>query len=592
MYNKSILNDIRDRVSIVSYIGERIPLKKAGRNFKGACPFHNEKTPSFNVSDDKQIYHCFGCGAGGDIFDFVMKFESQDFPEAVRHLASLAGVELPKMENPEDRSEEEARARKKRWFFRINEIARDFYASRLADPIGGKVAHEYLQHRGILGEFLTQHFLGYADNMWDSLAKHLEQSNVPLDMAAEVGLIRKRDTSGYYDFFRDRIMFPITSPRGEIVGFGGRALGEEEQAKYMNSPDSLVYHKSSCVYGLDTAPKAIRESGFVILVEGYMDALALMQAGIGNVVAPLGTALTEGHLKLVSRYSKDIVLIFDGDEAGAKAATRTLELFIEFGIMPRVVVLPDGEDPDSMVRREGRDAFLERLTKAVSLFEFFVDRVVREKGFDSAGKVASMEQIIPVLRQMNDPVGQGVYMRLASSRLGLEESDVRRAVGQKGRTPPSMTAKPKPSVDMSSKTGIAAERALMKALIANPSFAKEVFEKLSLQDFRDEWCAAVAKVFAGELIDTGEVNIGHLIANMGDQEMANQIRSLALVGSEEDDEIKDLVDDCVNAIGKRPTLERLQSINDDIKRAELDGDEEKLVGLLKEMGELAQRKHG
>jgi DNA primase len=592
MYNKSILTDIKDRISIVSYIGERISLKKTGRNFLGLCPFHNEKTPSFNVSEEKQIYHCFGCGAGGDIFEFVMKFENQEFPEAVRHLATIAGVALPVFEKNPDNAEDEARLRKRKWCLRINEIARDFFAEALGKRELGNDAREYLKNRGISKEFLTQHFLGFADNSWDSLTLHLEAKKVPLELACELGLVRKRDTSGYYDFFRNRIMFPITSPRGDVIGFGGRALGEDEQAKYMNSPDSLIYHKSGSVYGLDKAAPAIRDKGFVILVEGYMDALSLMQEGIDNVVAPLGTALTEGHLRLVGRYSRNMVLMFDGDEAGIRAATRTLELFIGFGTMPKVVALPPGEDPDSMVKKEGKKAFESRMTETVSLFEFFVDNLVRQKGFDPAGRVAAIGEAVPFLRMMKNPVEHGVYAKILASKLGVDEADVRKAAAAKTRAAKAGIV-PDGVAPGLSEGVFSAERVLVRALLSNSELVPEVFEKISPDDFRDEWCRTVALMFARNMKEKGKIDIGGLISETGDALLAAQIRSEAMQAPEaEEDEILGLIKDCVSLIVRRPAKERLKSINDEIRRAELDDDESRVVELLKEKNELALHKNG
>nr|HPM42139.1 DNA primase [bacterium] len=299
MFSKQLLADIKDRTSIVGYIGERVPLKRAGRNYKGCCPFHNEKTPSFNVSDEKGIFHCFGCGEGGDVIQFVMKFDGLSFAEAVRHLAGRAGVEIPAALDPREAEKEEESSRKKRYMLRINEIARDWFMGRLVDAKAGAAARKYLQDRGISEEIWKQHFLGYADNSWDALLHHLEEKRAPRDLAEELGLLKRREGGGCYDFFRDRIIFPIVSARGEVLGFSGRALRADEGAKYINSPDSLIYHKSNCVYGMNRAQGPIRAADNAVLVEGNVDLISLHQAGVENVVAPLGTALTAGHVRLL-----------------------------------------------------------------------------------------------------------------------------------------------------------------------------------------------------------------------------------------------------------------------------------------------------
>jgi len=594
MFSKAILNDIRDRVSVAGFIGERIQLKKAGRNFKGLCPFHNEKTPSFNVSDDKQIYHCFGCGEGGDIFDFVMKFDNLNFAEAVKYLAGIAGVELPRDDKTYDRDKEAEHAKKKRYAFRINDIVRDFFKEALSQKSQGGNAQEYLQVRGISGEISTQHFLGYADNSWNSLASHLQQKGVPMELASELGLLKKRDDGSYYDFFRNRLIFPIISPRGEVLGFGGRALEDMENgekiAKYLNSADSLIYHKSNSVYGLDKAKIAIRDAGSVILVEGYMDLIALHQAGIKNVVAPLGTAFTQGHLRLLSRYSRDMTLLFDGDEAGIRAALRTLETFIEFGSMPRVVPLPEGEDPDTLVRKEGEENFRKRLDEARSLFEFFVDKTAREAKSGAAGKVMTISHIVPFLRMMKDPVEQSIYTKITATRVGVEEADIVKAIqmnkGSRGVEAIAVKKEEK-------KVPSSAELTLIQALLGKPETIKSVFDVISADSFRDEWCRNVAQVMQTVCIENSDVTLNLILEEIDDDELSTQLRAMSVEGSGcKDEELEELIHDCVQRIQGRPKLERLEEINEDIRRAEIDGDEQKLFKLLEEKRELALQKHG
>ncbi len=598
MISKSILNEIRDRVSIVAFIGERIPLKRAGRSFKGLCPFHNEKTPSFNVSDEKQIYHCFGCGEGGDIFDFVMKFDGSSFGEAARYLAGIAGVEIPKDETPFDDEKEKEKAKKKRYAYRANEVAKDFFISQINGVNEGRIAHEYLQARGISKEISTQHFLGYADNSWESLTDYLKSKGVPLELAAELGLVRKRDDGGYYDFFRNRLIFPIISPRSEVLGFGGRTLeqnkGGESSAKYLNSPDSLIYHKSNCVYGLDRAVSSIRNEDSVLLVEGYTDLIALSQAGIENVVAPLGTALTEGHLRLIGRYTRNIFLLFDGDEAGKRAAIRSLELFISFGLMPRVVALPEGHDPDTMVRSEGKEKFLSRIDAAKSLFEFFVDHAVKGAGLDSAGKVQAVGRIVPFLRMMSDPVERGIYVKTAASRIGVEENDLLKSLSSKKPVSDKGMQNLKAQRGELKSTGqTSAEKTLIEAMLSHPEVVHDVFSEITPESFLDEWSRTAAKIIHEASMSDEEPNIGKLLEEIEDRELAMQLRAMAFDGCDcDDDDFTDLLKDCIERVRRRPNLRRLEEINEDIRRAEIDGDEKRLFELLEEKRELAIEKHG
>lgn len=591
MFSKSTLNDIRERISIVTLVGERVPLKRAGRNFKGRCPFHNEKTPSFNVSDDKGIYHCFGCGEGGDIFQFIIKFDGLSFSEAVKYLAERAGVDLPRDDSQYDKTKEDEISRRKRYYFRINEIARDFFIAGLSDEKKGASARAFLQHREIIEEISTQLFLGFADNSWDALVFHLTEKKVPLEMASDLGLIKKRETGGYYDFFRNRIMFPIVSPRGEVLGFSGRDIGGAEAAKYLNSPDSLIYHKSNSVFGLNLAQAGIRNEDLVILVEGNIDLAALHQAGITNVVAPLGTALTDGHLKLLRRYTENFVLIFDGDEAGRRAALRSLEIFIGEGLTPRVVPLPQGEDPDTLIKKEGKEGFLKRVRSAIPLFEYFVDCAMAEAGADAAGKVSALKKIVPVLGLVSDAASQSVYRRYAARRLDVDEQAISSSIAQQRRggavsaSPAAAHFEPASPLVASS-----AERILAESLYCRPDMAGTVFEVLEPQLFENAWCRMVVDIAYSYWKEKHVLKVGEIIENVEDAELAAQLRHISLNADKfADDELAGLLKDCIAHIKKRPAEERVGWLNSEIRRAETEGDELKLLALLEEKKELAAR---
>ncbi|MFH0798726.1 MAG: DNA primase [Pseudomonadota bacterium] len=596
MFSKSILNEIRDRISIVAFIGERVPLKRAGKTFKGACPFHNEKTPSFNVSDDKGIYHCFGCGEGGDIFQFVMKFDGMGFAEAVKYLAGRAGVELPRMEDPAARAAEDESARHKRWCLRVNEIARDYFVERFLDERAGARAREYLQARGIQREFCTQLFLGYADNSWDQLVGHLREKNAPLEIAAELGLIKRRDGGGYYDFFRDRIMFPIMSPRGEVLGFSGRDAGQGgDTAKYINSPDSTVYHKSNCVFGLDRAHGAIRNEDRVLLVEGNLDLVSLHQAGITNVVAPLGTALTAGHLRLLARYTRNMTVVFDGDSAGERAALRALEIFVAEELAPRVVPLPEGEDPDSLVRKEGADAFRTRIGNAPSLFEHFVERTLADTGRDASGKIAAMEKIIPIFKAVADEAQRGVYGAYLARRLDIDLGTIEKAAASGKSNLPAKVAVHSGAQAVAPQTDAAfsAERMLVETLVRRPELAQGVFSEIGSAAFEDGWCRTVAELLEAQFKSEGAVKVGGLVEALGDAELASQLRHMSLSPEKcGDDEVEELVRDCVARIKMRPISQRIEKINEDIRSAEIAGEEERMFALLTEKKTLARQVHG
>ena len=597
MFPRAFLDEVRERVSIVDYIGKRVELKKAGRNHKGLCPFHAEKSPSFLVSEDKQIFHCFGCSEGGDLIQFVMKFESMPFPEAVELLAGQAGLEVPQQDS-KDRSQDSERDRRRKWCFRLNELARDFFAQQLQNQ-GGSGAREYLKKRGIDPQNFTQHFLGFADKDWESLSEHLRKAGAPLKLAAELGLLRERQGGGFYDFFRNRLVFPILSPRDEVLGFGGRTLDDEESAKYLNSPDSLIYHKSNSVYGLNFAKHAIRKLDQLIVVEGYMDVLALAQAGIEHAVAPLGTALTEGHLRLLHRYSRNLVLVFDGDPAGIAAQVRALPLFLAAGMVPRAALLPSGEDPDTMVQKEGAEKFLQRLQTAPTLFEFFIDHVVKQTGHDSKGQVEAMKQIVPLLRQVDDSVERSVYQKHIAKRLVIDMSVVEQALADKLPQVSSSPSKAASGIVVRSE-----ERTLVETLLANPQMIGTVFCNLQPEDFLDEWCKAVIELLFKEWQtceskkdvasdddkQAGFVNIAAYLDKLEDKKFAQQMRAIALAESTVDDlDLKKLVDDCVARIKRRPLNARMGEINQQIRAAELAGDDIKLFELLNKKQDLSKQ---
>lgn len=588
MFSQEILGDIRDRIPIVSFIGERIPLKKAGRNYKGLCPFHQEKTPSFMASDEKQIFHCFGCGEGGDIFKFLMKFEGLSFAEAVHQLAERAGIALPKDAFAKDPDEEIVR--KKKWCLRLNQVASEYFFNALKGP-SGSIARNYLKSRGILDETWTQLFLGYAEKGWDGLIRHLEEKKVPLELAEELGLVkRKSDSKGYYDFFRDRLMFPIVSQRGEVIGFSGRALdaNDKEAAKYLNSPDSLIYHKSNCVYGLNAAAEAIRKTDQVILVEGNIDLVSLHQAGFKNVVAPLGTALTSGHVRLLSRYSKNVVVIFDGDEAGSKASMRALPLFIEAGLTPRAVAMPEGEDPDSFVKKNGAEKLRSLLNAAPTLFEHVIDTIALKATDDTAGKVHAMQAIVPLMKQIRDPVELGIYRGYAAKRLKIKEEIVREAL--KGDAKSAKIRAPQEKEPVKKDGGSTAERLLIETMIGVPRLVADVAGRIRPEQMSDRSCRTLAELIFDELRTEGDFNFSRLLGRIGDTELETELRQIAMSAKGFDEtEAEQVVNDCIETIERRPLTEKIEQVNDAIRDAESEGNEALLFELLAKKRDLAQQ---
>lgn len=420
------VQEVRERAAIQDVVADYVSLKKSGANYLGLCPFHGEKTPSFNVNPARAIFHCFGCGVGGNVISFIMKMEGLTFPEAVKFLAKRVGVTIE--EHPPT-PQEKRRLDEREDLYRITELAVRFYRRILKEEPSGETGRRYLERRGVDEATAETYRLGFAPDKWDSLTRHLEKQKASLETAEKLGLLRKRDNGGYYDLFRNRLLFTIADPYGKPVGFGGRVL-DDTLPKYINSPESPIYHKSEILFGVDLAKQAMREKGTAIIVEGYFDHLALYQAGVRDVVATCGTALTSGHLKLLQRYAGKVYTLFDSDSAGKKATFRAMELFLEGGVPASVVELPTGEDPDSFLRKEGNAAFAARVAKARPIFDFFIrDQVSSHDTGSVEGKVKVVEELAPHLRKISNLVERDLYLREIARVLGINERTLAKKIG-------------------------------------------------------------------------------------------------------------------------------------------------------------------
>ncbi|WP_189470544.1 DNA primase [Litchfieldella qijiaojingensis] len=417
------IDDLLARVDVVEVVGERVALKKSGRNYSGLCPFHQEKTPSFTVSQDKQFYHCFGCGAHGNALRFLMEYDNLRFPEAVEQLASRQGMEVPREGADDPRAQ--ARERKRQEGVNLLELAANFFRERLRMTEAG-AARAYLERRGLSAEVQAEFGIGYAPHDWEALKRHLSERGIPEAVQVEYGLLVQREDSGRtYDRFRDRVVFPIRDFKGRTIAFGGRVLGDAKP-KYLNSPESPVFHKGRELYGLFEARQANRQLERVLIVEGYMDVVALAQFGIRNAVATLGTATSEEHLSRLFRLVGEVVFCFDGDRAGRQAANRALETVLPLmidGRQARFLFLPEGEDPDSLVRREGADAFADRITCASPLSEFLFEQA--SLGRDLA-RVEDRErfasQVLKALQRLPEGVLKSMLLAELAKRSGVDQA--------------------------------------------------------------------------------------------------------------------------------------------------------------------------
>lgn len=439
-----VVSEIRDRADLVQIVGRHVTLKKSGSRFWGLCPFHDEKTASFQVHADKQIFYCFGCGAGGDVFAFRMRTEGLDFPDVLRVLGRELGIAVPETGGGDEGQAAAA--------FRANEAAAVFFRNALRAPEGA-AARRYLAGRGIPEDLADRFRIGWAPEGWDGLLQHLRRVKVSVEEAELAGLIARRPSGdGHYDRFRARVVFPILEPTGQVAGFGGRGLGSEPP-KYLNSPESPVYKKSRALFGLPQALDGIRERGRVILVEGYFDLMALHRAGLSEGVAPCGTAVTQAHARRIRRYASEVVLLFDGDAAGQTAAERALPILLAEGLRVRAAFLPLGEDPDTLVEKSGLPALRACVDSAVPLLDHLIERALKEGAGHAWAAADTARSVAPYLRALSDPVERAAYVRLLSSRLEIPPNALEEALRQgaeretprQGAAEPPTHRKPKPS---------------------------------------------------------------------------------------------------------------------------------------------------
>lgn len=410
------IEEIKARANIVEIVSEYVTLKKAGRNYIGLCPFHKEKKPSFSVNPEKQIFYCFGCGAGGNSISFIMQINDMAFPEAVRHLAGKLGVVIPEKKLSR---EEKRDATEREKLCRVNKVAKDYFSKNLTSA-RGLAAREYLEKRGVNEAVIETFSLGYAFDGWSYGKNFFKERGAPLELVHKAGLVVKRENAqGYYDRFRNRVMFPIENLSGDIVAFGGRIIVDGEP-KYLNSPESPVYSKGRMLYGLNQTKTEIKKQDEVIVVEGYLDLLSLWAYGTKNVVATLGTALTKEQVEQIHRFTRNIVVIFDPDEAGRNAVERSLALFLEEEMRVRVVILPDGYDPDDFVRRFGGKALEEEIRRAPSMVDYYIDEVMGEER-TLEGKRDALKRAISFIGNISDPIQRNLFVKRVAERMNVDE---------------------------------------------------------------------------------------------------------------------------------------------------------------------------
>ncbi len=464
----SQIDEIRAAADIVKIVSDYVKLRKGGVNLKGLCPFHQEKTPSFAVHPTKQIFHCFGCGVGGDVFKFVMLIENLTFPEALRRVAEKVGITLRETAGDETF---DAQARDRATLYKIHELATKFFAAQLGATVEGRAARAYLADRGLSDEVISRFRLGYAPSDGQALTRRLSEAGFQLELLEKSGLVlRAAEGNRHFDRFRRRIIFPIANESGKLVAFGGRALGDD-QPKYLNSPETPIYTKSRVLYHLDRAGSAIRQVDCAILVEGYMDCIGVASAGTENVVASCGTSLTESQIRLLGRYSRRVVVNYDSDSAGVRATERSLSLLLEQGFEVKVLALPGGLDPDSFIRRQGSATYQERLTGAPTYLDYLTERAASAHDLHTPeGKVAAANAVMPYLSRVPSPMLRAELANRLAERLRLDErllrEELKRAASEGRRD-----IQPRP--EAAGKQASLAEKQLLRAFLENEELRDE-----------------------------------------------------------------------------------------------------------------------
>ncbi len=480
---RTFIDDLLARLDIVDIIDARVKLKKKGKNYSACCPFHNEKTPSFSVSQEKQFYHCFGCGVHGNAIDFLMEYERLDFPDAIEELASFLGLEVPREQRQggngsSSSSAPRANSEQKRNLYDLMGNIAQFYRQQLKQT-SSKPAIEYLKDRGLSGEIVQKFGIGYVADEWDLVRKNFGQNNQVQEMLVSGGMLIENDKGNRYDRFRGRIMFPIHDRRGRVIGFGGRVIGDGTP-KYLNSPETPIFHKGKELYGLYEVLQAYREPPQILVVEGYMDVVALAQYGVDYSVASLGTSTTGDHLQVLFRQTSNVVCCYDGDRAGREAAWRAMENALPYltdGRQLRFMFLPDGEDPDSYIRQQGKEAFEQQVKNAMPLSEFMFNSLMQDVDTSSKEGMAKLSALaVPLIEKV--PGGTlRLYLReLLGKRLGLmDERQLQQLIS---RDDSKQNPRPQPHKEIK-RTPM---REVIALLIQNPSYAQLIPDLASVRE--------------------------------------------------------------------------------------------------------------
>jgi DNA primase len=566
-----IVEQIKQVANIVDIASLYTTLRQRGRNHVGLCPFHSEKDPSFTVDQDKQFFHCFGCGQGGDVFTLVMEKENMSFPEAVEFLANRYNITLP-----EKRKLSHRQLKEEEQLARIMDSALAFFQSNLSRGQEGKKALAYLQERKVSQSVARELKLGYAPNTWDGLLNYFQSKGIPVKQLERAGLVLQRQNrTGHYDRFRGRLIFPIFTGTGKVVAFGGRTITGDDP-KYLNSPDTPLYTKGQILYGLNFSKEAIRKAGAAILVEGYTDYLSLYQAGIRNLVASLGTALTPRQVSLVSRFVDSLIICYDGDDAGVKASTRAVTICMEKGVQSRVVVLPAGQDPDSYLNTKGVDALKKLMDKSLPGLKFYIGTLLpKDKAASPEIRSRIAHQVVGLLDKVSDPLLRSEYIRQTGEYLDLEEQILRSLVQHKADKQGG-----------SRRTSfLTAEKRLLQMIFDDSGIAGRVFQVFNADHVRGLRSEPIFLYLADYFRNNKEPDFNTFKNNI-DPELFRDLSAVLMEGGPPSS-LED-AEDCLTALKDHALLKRWNDLDKKIRRLEKEGDEAQVRNLLKERQQITE----
>ena len=541
-----LIEEIRVRSDIVEVISDRVLLKKSGANYKGLCPFHSEKTPSFIVSSAKQIFHCFGCNEGGNVYQFVMKIENISFPDSVLLLARRYGINIT------DQKIKGVNSSQKNTLYDVNAMAAEFFQRQLSDLPQGNTAREYLRKRGINEDTIESFKIGYSSSLWDGVHQFLKKKGISTDIQNSAGLIKERENGGgYVDRFRERIIFTISDSEGRVVGFGGRILNDtDSRPKYLNSPETLVYKKGNILYGLNITKDSIRKSKEAFLVEGYFDLITVYQHGIKNIIATSGTALTEDHARILRRYTDTVTLVFDGDEAGRNASDRGGIVLLNGGVKVKVISLPHGNDPDNFIREKRGEGFLNIARESKTFMEYIINKAIAESDLKSLDeKIRCINSIIPFLSIINNSVERSIYLSLLAEKTGVSEKAIMDEMNNKVSEDRIQKTEDRNSALRTPHSHNKAERILVQLMLLDNKNIEKIKRHISIDDFKDNDLTEIASVLFTLSNSNDNMTISHIMDMLSGERLKKLVSEMVFEDIEYQ-EVDKNIGDCIRYIKK------------------------------------------